>query len=337
MERTARLTGEDKQQQWMELAERIRRLGGNVRALRSMPDQELTRLIDDYQSLIADLARARSLGAAQGTIDQLNRIAVAGHNLLYGRSGRSRASKRRADWFGAFPRAVRRSAAAVLLAIVVFFGPAVVTYLAIRLHPELGYDLVPEGLYDFTPQSAEHMHEIPSVFRPVASSGIIANNIWVTLFVFGLGLTLGIGTTYFLVVNGVHLGSIAGWLAIQGHSRALWGWIMPHGGTELLAVCLSGAAGYLLAGAILMPGRTSRSTALKRVGPRALVIELGCMAMLVVAGWIEGFVSPSSIGYPARIAILATSLFLWAVYLLLAGWRPAARDEPDPALSPAST
>ncbi len=94
---------------------------------------------------------------------------------------------------------------------------------------------------------------------------------------------------------------------------------MPHGGTELLAICLAGAAGYLLASAIIAPGQVRRSTALKRVGTDALTIELGCMVMLVIAGFIEGFVSPSQIDYASRIGVLVVSLALWAIYILSAG------------------
>jgi uncharacterized membrane protein SpoIIM required for sporulation len=111
----------------------------------------------------------------------------------------------------------------------------------------------------------------------------------------------------------------------------LWGWIMPHGGTELLAICLAGAAGYVLAGAIVMPGQARRSTALKNIGGDALGIELGCMVMLVIAGLIEGFVSPSGIDYSSRIGVLAVSLGLWALYFFGAGHDPAppaALDQP---------
>jgi hypothetical protein len=62
-----------------------------------------------------------------------------------------------------------------------------------------------------------------------------------------------------------------------------------------------------------------RSTALKTIGGDALVIELGCMAMLVLAGVIEGFVSPSGIDFTTRIAVLGLSLSLWAVYFFAAG------------------
>jgi uncharacterized membrane protein SpoIIM required for sporulation len=136
---------------------------------------------------------------------------------------------------------------------------------------------------------------------------------------FGFGLTAGVGTTVLLIFNGVHLGSVAGWMMLHGKEKALWGWIMPHGATELLAICLAGAAGYLLAAAIVAPGQLRRSTALKTIGGDALIIELGCMAMLLIAGLIEGFVSPSAIDYPTRLAVLAASLAVWAVYFAGAG------------------
>jgi uncharacterized membrane protein SpoIIM required for sporulation len=310
---------EEKLEQWTRFYQRAQTLlRSGRRAMRRLSGAELTRLIDDYQALTADLARARSLGAARETVDQLNRIAVAGHNLLYGqiRLG-ERAS--RSYGFGSFARAVRRYSWAVALSAAIFFGSALVSFVAVQLHPALGYDLLAEEFLDFDPASSENLHSIPSLARPVVSSLIISNNIQVTLLAFGLGLTAGIGTTILLIFNGIHLGSVAGWMALHGKDRALWGWIMPHGGTELLAICLAGAAGYILASAIVAPGELRRSTALKNIGADALVIELGCMVMLIIAGLIEGFVSPSGIDYPSRIGVLVVSLGFWAIYFLCAG------------------
>jgi uncharacterized membrane protein SpoIIM required for sporulation len=293
-------------------------LRAGPRALRRLSGAELTHLIDDYQALTADLARARSLGAARETIDQLNRIAVAGHNLLYGQI-RLRESAGANYGFASFARAVRRHGAAVALSALMFFGSAAVSFVAIELYPSLAYDLLADEFVDFDPATPENLHSIPSLVRPVVSSLIISNNIQVTLLAFGFGLTAGIGTSVLLIFNGIHLGSVAGWMVLHGKDRALWGWIMPHGGTELLAICLAGTAGYILAGAIIAPGELRRATALKRVGMEALTIELGCMVMLIFAGLIEGFVSPSGLDYTSRIAVLLASLGFWAVYFLGAG------------------
>jgi uncharacterized membrane protein SpoIIM required for sporulation len=216
----------------------------------------------------------------------------------------------------------------VALSALMFFGSALASFVAVQLDPALGYDLLTDEFIDFDPATAENLHDIPSLARPVVSSMIISNNIQVTLLAFGFGLTAGIGTTVLLLFNGIHLGSVAGWMTLHGKERALWGWIMPHGATELLAICLAGGAGYLLASALVAPGRLRRATALKKIGGQALTIELGCMVMLVIAGLIEGFVSPSSIDYPSRIGVLLASLALWAIYFLVAG-RSADKTAPD--------
>jgi len=315
----------EKLEQWTGFYRRAQLLLRSRRALRRLSGPELERLIDDYQSLTADLARARSLGAARDTVDQLNRIAVAGHNLLYGQI-RARHGGGASHGVGGFAVKVRKHAWAVALSATVFFGAAFLCFIAVQLHPTLAYDLLAEDFLEFDPASKDNLHNIPSLARPVVSSLIISNNIQVTLLAFGFGLTAGIGTTVLLLFNGIHLGSVAGWMMLHGKDRALWGWIMPHGGTELLAICLAGAAGYILAAAIVAPGQVRRSSALKNVGTDALGIELGCMVMLVIAGFIEGFVSPSGIDYPSRIGVLCVSLGSWAVYFLFAG-RVAAITE----------
>lgn len=322
------LNAEEKLAQWtgfQQRAEALLRAG--PRALRRLRPDEITKLVDDYQALTADLSRARSLGAARETVDQLNRIAVAGHNLLYGRI-RLRGPGAAVSVFGSFAVAVRRHAWAMALSALMFFGSALASFVAVQLDPALGYDLLTDEFIDFDPATPENLHDIPSLARPVVSSLIISNNIQVTLLAFGFGLTAGIGTTVLLLFNGIQLGSVAGWMTLHGKERALWGWIMPHGATELLAICLAGGAGYLLASALVAPGRLRRATALKKIGGQALTIELGCMVMLVIAGLIEGFLSPSSIDYPSRIGVLLASLALWAIYFLAAG-RSARKTTPD--------
>ena len=103
----------------------------------------------------------------------------------------------------------------------------------------------------------------------------------------------------------------------------------------LAAGCKREAAGEAesvrpVQGAIVAPAQVRRSTALKNTGGDALGIELGCMVMLVIAGLIEGFVSPSGIDYASRITVLAASLGLWALYFLGAGHKAVRAAPLDP-------
>jgi len=308
-----------KRRQWRQfnqLIERFERTG--KRSLWRLSPYELTRIIEDYRTLGCDLARARSMGRNSAVVRHLNSIAVRAHGILYARTI-DITPRQRAAWLKSFPIAVRSHLAAVGFSALLLFGPAVVSFFAIQIHPELAYDLVPEGFMDFQPARRESLHDIPSLVRPVAASTILTNNIQVTLLAFAFGLTAGVGTAYVLITNGIQLGAVAGWMTAKGNSAALWGWIMPHGGTELLAITLAGAAGFILASPLIAPGDVRRSVALRRVALYALTIELGVMVMLVFAGIIEGFVSPSSIGFGPRIAVLATSMSFWFAYLGLAG------------------
>lgn len=313
--------GKEKQELWRRFEKATERLKKRrKKSLQALSESELMDLLDQYQSITADLARARSLGAPHTIVDRLNRMAVAGHIILYGCAAKNpRNSSTRGTWWHSFARAVRKHIWALGLSSILFYGAAVVVYFSVLNNPQLGFDLVPDEFLHFNPAKEDNMHDIPSLSRPIAASRIMSNNIQVSLLAFGMGLTAGIGTVSILIFNGMHLGAIAGWFAIQGNSRALWGWIMPHGGVELLAISLAGAAGFLLAKAIYCPGQVSRRTALKQIGRSALVMEVGVMVMLVFAGLIEGFVSPSTIGYPVRIAVLATTLTIWISYLALAG------------------
>ncbi len=306
---------------WSTFTERIEKLlRTGKRGLKRLSSADMKSLLVDYRRITTDLARAQSMSADQGTLTKLNRMAVGGHNVLYGYMKTGPGFQKR-GWFSLFAREVRSSIRAVLLSAFLFFCAAVVSYLAVRWNPELAYELVGPDFYEFEPASEEKMHDIPELVRPVAASSILTNNLQVTILAFALGLTAGLGTVYLLLHNGIHLGSVIGWMSWSGNSRALWGWVMPHGVTEITAIIIAGAAGFLLAGAILAPGRMKRSAALKMMAQKALVLELGCMAMLVVAGLIEGFISPGGIGYELRILILAVSVLLWFFYFYAAGRR----------------
>jgi uncharacterized membrane protein SpoIIM required for sporulation len=308
----------------VDFEERIVGIGSRgKKGLRSLPPSALASIIHDYHRIGSDLARARSIAPGSPMERRLNQIAARAHHVIYGQI-RPATQGPRIHWASRFPVAVRSHLSAVAASVVLFFGPAAVSYTAVQLHPELGYDLVGPAFLDFEPAREESLHDIPEIARPIAASQIMTNNLQVTLLAFGLGLTAGVGTCLLLVFNGVHLGAVAGWMTARGSSRALWGWIMPHGGTELLAIILAGAAGFILARAIIAPGEVPRSTALRKVALNALTIELGVMVMLVVAGLIEGFVSPSSIGFSARIGVLVVTLTFWLTYLALAGLRRTA-------------
>jgi uncharacterized membrane protein SpoIIM required for sporulation len=137
---------------------------------------------------------------------------------------------------------------------------------------------------------------------------------------FASGITAGIGTLYLLFFNGMMLGVIGVACGTHQMSVPLWSFVLPHGVLELPAIFIAGGAGLRLAQALLFPGILSRRDSLATGGTDAVRLLVGVIPMLIVAGTIEAFFSPS--GTPALLKfIAAATLFILLVAYLWSGAR----------------
>jgi hypothetical protein len=98
--------------------------------------------------------------------------------------------------------------------------------------------------------------------------------------------------------------------------RLLIAFIAPHGVLELFAICVAGGAAFLIAAGLLLPGNRSRRSALVENGRRAIRLIGVSTLLLVVAGTLEGLVSPIE-WWPieGKLAVSGTTLVLLVVYL----------------------
>jgi uncharacterized membrane protein SpoIIM required for sporulation len=71
--------------------------------------------------------------------------------------------------------------------------------------------------------------------------------------------------------------------------------------------------------AALRPGLLTRRTALVLAARRAALLLLGCVPILVVAGAIEGFISPSDLPLSVKLAVSLASGVLLYGYVLSSG------------------
>ena len=153
--------------------------------------------------------------------------------------------------------------------------------------------------------------------RPLASSMIMTNNISVSFLAFALGMTFGLGTLYLMTFNGLMLGTLAALCHINGLNVPFWSFVLPHGVIELTAIFMAGGAGFLLGTALFIPGDLPRKEALVQKGRRAVRLVLGCVPLLIVAGIIEAFFSPTPIPAGLKFAMAGILLVLLFSYLLL--------------------
>jgi len=291
--------------------------------LRALGEEGVRAFVSEYRDLSSDLARLRT--AAQGRetpeLFYLSRLLAGAHNLLYRGRSLTLADVVRLVAIDA-PREVRRSWRPVLLAAALLFGPALIAYTAVVSHPAVAATFIPAGMLDRAEEGVRRAREgtgyiqDPQIFRPTMASQIIANNVQVTFGVFALGITAGIGSLLLLVLNGVSLGGVFGLYQSKGIATLLLAFVAPHGVLELTAVCIAGGAGFLLAAALLLPGRRTRKRALVENGQRAIRLVAAATVLLLVAGTLEGFVSPiASWPLRAKFAVSAATLVLLVLYL----------------------
>jgi uncharacterized membrane protein SpoIIM required for sporulation len=123
------------------------------------------------------------------------------------------------------------------------------------------------------------------------------------------------------------LGAIAAACVRAGMFLPLAEFVVGHGSLELPAIWISGGAGLLMAQAMLFPGRFSRTVELRQKGRSSVQIMAGIVPLLLVAGVIEAFVSPSNLPGLAK-ALLGLSLALVLLgYIVTSGRGPASALE----------
>ena len=306
---------------WSRFASRL--TDAQRRGLPALGEDGVRQFVSEYRDLSADLARLRTASRGERSEDlfYLSRLVAGAHNLLY--RGRTMRFSEIVRFLGNdVPREIRRSAAPILLAAALLFGPAAIAYTAVIQRPDVAYMFIPDAMFDRAEQgirwSKERKGYIPDhpVLRPVMASSIAANNVQVTFGAFAGGVLLAIPTVLLLVLNGVSIGGIFGLYASKGIGSLILAFVAPHGVLELTAICIAGGAGMLLAAAVLMPGMRTRRRALVENGKRAIRLIAGSTLLLVVAGTIEGFISPiPTWPLAGKLAVSAATAVLLALYL----------------------
>ncbi|HEY5087522.1 MAG TPA: stage II sporulation protein M, partial [Gemmatimonadaceae bacterium] len=295
-----------------------------ARGLSHMAPEDISSLVARYRELTTDLARLQTAtrGRSTESLFYVSRLVARGHNLLYRQRGRTIATVM--DYFStSVPSEVRRSWRPITLAALLLFGPATAAYIVVVQQPAVASQLLPDEMISRATEGSEREKRgegyvsIPEDIRPIVASKIISNNVTVTYLTFAMGLTAGIGTILMLVFNGVAIGSGIGLFASRGVARLIFAFIAPHGVLELSAICIAGGGGLLIAKGILLPGSRTRRDALVENGKRAINLIAASSLLLLVAGTLEGLVSPRVWPLSWKLTISGATAILMFSYLSL--------------------
>lgn len=318
---------------WEALAQLLKR---SEAGFHTLTPAEIERLGQLYRAATSDLALAQRDFASHRVTLYLNQLVAQAHAVVY--RGEPLTWRRITRFVKAgFPRTYREMLPYILVATLLFLLPALMVGPVAATAPESARGLLPAEVQRLIPilERQELWTNIPIEERPYASSFIMQNNIRVAFLAFAGGVPAGLLTLWIMVINGLVLGGVTGLTIHYGLGFELWTFVIGHGVIELSVICIAGGSGLRLGWALLQPGLRRRRDALSLAARRSVRLLFGCVPLLVIAGLIEGFISPAeSIPWPVKWAIgLGSGLVLYS-YLLLAGRERRTRSLEVPPIVP---
>ena len=322
-----------RQTYWLRLESLLARV--KEQGLHGLSRSELRELGLLYRQTATDLSAVRGDPSSVQQSRYLNQLLGRAHNAIY--SGQKKTVGGIWQFYRKdYPRIFRQFLPYTAVATAIFMVGALAGTFFVLSDPDYMREFLPPQLVASIERHEMWTHSIVSV-KPQASSAIMTNNLSVSFMAFAAGITAGIGTLYLLFFNGMMIGVIGTACVTYGMSVPLWSFVSPHGVLELPTIFIAGGAGLRLARALLFPGLLSRRDSLAVGGTEAVRLLVGVIPMLIVAGTIEAFFSPSST--PASLKFLAAAAlftlligYLWSgSRARLAGETPAL-PKPDSAL-----
>jgi len=301
------------------LLQRSRQSGVN-----SLTRTELQNLSLLYRQIAADLAVVREDASSVEFARYLNQLLARAHGTIY--VSRGTGFQNILTFFlQSYPHIFRQNRNYCMMALALFFAGALIGALLMLHNPDFKWSILSPRMIESIQRHEMWTHSILST-KPVASSSIMTNNISVSFLAFAMGISAGIGTLYMLFFNGLLLGVIGVACGTAGMSLQLWSFVAPHGVLELPAIFIAGGAGLKIAHGLLFPGVMPRKESLVRAGRQSVSLVVGIIPMLVIAGLIEAFISPTDLAIPLKFA-MAAGLFVLLLCYLLGGLRPAHDPE----------
>lgn len=294
--------------QWERLRELTRR--------RRLEAAEIDELLALYQETATHLSIVRSTAPDPALTAHLSLLVHRARLRITG-ARVSRWSRLRAFWWEDLPAALFDARWAVLLATGIFLTATVVCALYFGLDDTARSLAVPEEQ-----QRALVEEDFVAYYSQGQSAGFAANvwtnNAWITVQAVVFGVT-GIWPVLMLLQNALNIGLSAGVMGAHGALGTFFVHILPHGLLELTAVLVGAGAGLRTFWAWVHPGTLPRGWALARSARALVTIAIGLVPVLLVSGLIEGFVTPSGLPAPVRIAIGAIAWLAFLAVMVVRG------------------
>lgn len=309
---------------WQRLEDLLELLRGS--SLRELSKLEVREFGELYRRAATDLAIARSESRDPKLLNYLNSLVIRAHGKIYRSEGEGIGIIRR-FFTKEFPATFRANWRYMAVAGATFFLFGIFGFIATAYDTDFTHFV---GLSGVTEQITSNTYWWKSLndANQIGASFILSNNILVSFKAFAMGALLGVGAFYDIAFFGAHVGSIFGacFKLNPPFGAELASFVIGHGVIEISTVFFCAGSGMMIGYSIINPGDLTRAQALKKKGVEAIKIVIGSACFLIIAGLIEGFISPSSLPPMVKYGTgIFTGIAMYS-YLFLAG-RKAEENE----------
>jgi len=306
---------QSRQPRWAELD---RLLDG--RLLHRHDGVTIARVASLYRVVCGDLMRARGARYTPDLIAYLDRLVSRGHNAVYtSRSTRLPTFLR--DVFFTFPQTLRKNWVFFALSCALFCIPLVVGLVGAYGSRDFATDVIPASqLQQMVDNYSTGFDEGRATGADTSMAGFyIRNNIGIAFRCFATGILFCLGSVFFLIYNGLVIGAVTGFVSAAGYGHNILTFMCGHAPFELTAILISGGAGLQMGWALVDTKGLTRVGSLRTAAPDLARLIVGAAFMLLIAAFIEGFWSPSSVPPPVKWAVATMLTLMVAGYLAFAG------------------
>lgn len=254
---------------------------------------EPAQLTEMFIELTDDLSYARSNYKHTNTTDYLNGLTSKVHHLVY-RNKKEQAGRILRFWthelpllFGNYHRQLLWSFLVMVMATLIGAISQLTDDDFVRLI--LGDYYVDTTIERIKNGNALGIYGEGNQFLMFVQ--ITFNNIRVSFVAFVFGLLTAFGTSFFLLYNGIMLGSFFAlfykYNVLNEALKVVW----IHGTLEISAIIIAGCAGFVLGNSLVFPGTFKRMESFKRGATHGMKIIIGLIPVFIAAGFLESFVT----------------------------------------------
>jgi uncharacterized membrane protein SpoIIM required for sporulation len=287
--------------------------------------EELSNL---FIEITDDLSYSRTFYPNRSVRVYLNNLAQRVFYNIY-KNRKSRFKRFLSFWTEDVPQILFESRFDLLLSFAIFALAVSIGVFSSIMDPEFPRIILGDAYVEMTLKNIEK-GEPMSVYQDPDQTGmfmyIALNNLRVAFITFALGLLFGGGTIYILLFNGIMVGAFQYLFIREGVYLDSILTIWLHGAIEISCIVIAGAAGIHLGRGLLFPGTYTRLQGLQLSSRRALLIYITIVPLIIMAAFIEGFITRySDASYTVRAILIIMSFVFMFGYFVWYPWRKAKR------------